>query len=142
VYTTGDNSGKCVPSDAGILYQNLIYGVKMYLRRDIDGDKEYILKDTGFLFTSTLFNDYYYSVSNFNTQIQDPKLDFVLTYKLYDNSTISPFEDADANIVDGYTSDSPLPTYSTNTEFKTSVEGIRYYKYTGTSNLHVEIGLK
>lgn len=142
MYTTGDNSGKCVPSDTGILYQNLIYGVKMYLRRDINGDKEYILKDTGFLFTSTLFNDYYYSVSNFNTQIQDPKLDFVLTYKLYDNSTISPFEDTNTNIIDGYPSDSPLPTYSTSKEFKTNIEGIRYYKYTGTSNLHVEIGLK
>lgn len=130
-----------IESDCGILYKNLIYGVKLYLRRDLGGGtKEYIHKNTFFLYTAPIFNDYYYRVTNYHTQIQDPKLDFVLTYKLYDDSKIDVFENTD--IVDGYTSDSKLPTYTSDSTYESSVEGIRYYKYHGQSKLFLEIGLK
>lgn len=136
-----NNYNKQIKSDCGILYKNLIYGVKLYLRRDLGGGtKEYIHKNTFFLYTAPIFNDYYYRVTNYHTQIQDPKLDFVLTYKLYDDSKIDVFEDT--GIIDGYTSDSKLPTYTSDSTYESSVEGIRYYKYHGQSKLFLEIGLK
>jgi hypothetical protein len=61
---------------------------------------------------------------------------------LYDDSKIDVFEDTNTGIVDGYDSDSKLPTFASDSTYTSSVEGIRYYKYYGQSRLFLEIGLK
>jgi hypothetical protein len=68
----------------------MIYGVKTYLRRDVGGNKEYIRKQDFFLFTLPIYNDYYYTVSDFSN-LENPELNLMLTYKLKDSSTITPY---------------------------------------------------
>jgi hypothetical protein len=76
----------------GILSDTLLYGVKAYLTRN-DGT-ELILKETFFMFTFPIYNQYYYTVSNFNT-ITNPELDLVLTYRLQEvNGEIKPYTDS------------------------------------------------
>jgi hypothetical protein len=59
---------------------------------------------------------------------------------LYDDSKIDVFKDT--GIVDGYASDSKLPTFTSDSTYTSSVDGVRYYKYHGQSRLFLEIGLK
>jgi hypothetical protein len=138
-------------NDCGTLYSNLIYGVKPYLRREVNGEKVYIEKDSMFLFTIPIYNDYYYKVTNFNSLI-DPKLKLVLTYKLDDTSTVEPFvnlgtEDLSKSIKNGYqeTVFNSIITPYIQGKFSTGVtdkfDATRYFKYHGTSKLQLELGL-
>ena len=132
---TGDN-------DCGVLYSNLIYGVKPYLRKTVNGKHVYIKKDDMFLFTMPLYNEHFYNTANFNT-IANPKLNLVLTYKLQDESSITPY--SSGSIVDGYLQDDYtqiiqpylLGKWSGDDKFNVT----RYFKYSGVSKLNLEIGL-
>lgn len=135
--------------DCGTLYSNIVYAVKTYLRRTVQGTQEFIEKDTFFLYTLPIYNDFYYQLDNFNS-IENPELDLVLTYKLVDSSSKIAYSNDDS-IIDGYStitpdtgmSDSTIVTqylsgnYSGDTEFTIT----KYYKYTGTSQLYLEVGL-
>jgi hypothetical protein len=74
------------------LYSNILYGVKPYFLQKGSEENKYIVSERNqlFLFTSTLLNEYYYSVKNFDL-LGEPKLDLILTYKLTDKSDISQY---------------------------------------------------
>ena len=129
-------------NDCGTLYSNMIYGVKTYLRRDVGGNKEYIRKQDFFLFTLPIYNDYYYTVSDFSN-LENPELNLMLTYKLKDSSTITPYSQGEV-VTNGYnTNDNTnLQSYLGGFYQGTSLDLIRYYQYKGTSELFLEIGLK
>lgn len=133
-------------NDVGVLYPNLIYGVKAYLRRTRNKGSqneslEFIEKQQFFLYTLPLFNDYYYTVKNYNN-IVNPKLDFVLTYKLTDNSVKQAYTDDTIN--NGYSpvDKDKIDQYLSGMYSDTELSAVKYYKYEGTSKLQLEIGLK
>lgn len=131
-------------NDCGTLYSNLVYGVKTYIRRTKNSENrtEYIPKKEFFLYTLPIYNDYYYSVNDFST-ITNPKLDLVLTYKLQDSGTKSTY--TGNNIVNGYNTkdDENISKYISGTYTDAStLDVVKYYKYSGTSKLYLEVGLK
>ena len=132
-------------NDCGTLYSNMVYGVKTYLRRTKNselGSVEYIPKKNFFLYTLPIYNDFYYSVNDFST-ITNPKLDLVLTYKLQDSGNRTAY--ASNGIVNGYnTIDSENIVKYTSGIYKDKniLDVVKYYKYSGTSNLYLEVGLK
>ena len=87
------------------LYSNLIYGVKAYIRRTTDKGVEFLHKKDYFLFTLPIYNDYYYTITDFNTLV-NPKLEMQLTYKLVDSSNKTPYTGND--ISNGYNEDDDL----------------------------------
>lgn len=129
-------------NDCGTLYSNMVYGVKAYIRRATSNEFEFIKKKDFFLYTLPIYNDYYYTVNDFNT-LKKPPLDLVLTYKMQDKSTKVEYEND--IIKSGYSSDdkSMVSEY-----LKGFLDGVsqfdvtKYYKYTGTTDLYLEIGLK
>lgn len=100
-YTKNNKSLAEEDNDSGTLYSNLVYGVKTYLRQNIDGNYKFIPKKEFFLYTLPIFNEYYYSVNDFST-LHNPKLNLMLTYKLKDSSTKVVYSDGDIN--EGYDS--------------------------------------
>ena len=147
-------------NDCGVLYSNMIYGVKAYLRQS-DSNNNYIFTHCQdfFLFTLPIYNDYYYTCNNFHTELTNPSLDLGITYKLVDTGNVEPLnlaksdEEKDQNIDNGYneTDKTNLDCYtsgkwydtedSVNSDNATSFYLTKYYKYTGTSNLFLELGL-
>lgn len=130
-------------NDCGTLYSNLIYGVKTYLRRTYaDGTQEFIKKRDFFLFTLPIYNDYYHTLTDFSI-IEYPELEMMLTYKLKDNSLMSSYVQ-DKVIVNGFntTDNENVKSYLAGFYQGTSLDLIKYYKYTGTSELFLEVGLK
>lgn len=134
-------------NDCGTLYSNILYGVKAYIRRTPDSKndpdiKEFIPKGEFFLYTLPIYNDYYYTVNDFNTLV-NPQLDFTLTYKLQDSSTKTVYS-TDDSITGGYVeADSEIISqYVGGTYGGSSLNATKYYKYKGTSDLYLEIGLK
>lgn len=128
-------------NDCGVLYSNIIYGVKTYLRKTkSDGTKEFFPKTEFFLYTIPIYNELYYTVNNFNV-LEHPKLDMTLTYKLVDDSSKTAYNNS--RIVNGYCpSDSDLmEEYTGGFSTKDSMSVIKYYKYSGISNLYLEVGL-
>lgn len=128
-------------NDCGVLYSNIIYGVKTYLRKTkSDGTKEFFPKTEFFLYTIPIYNDYYYTVNNFNV-LEYPKLDMVLTYKLVDSSSKTTYNNSD--IVNGYcpTDSDLMKEYTGGFSTKDSMSVIKYYKYSGISDLYLEVGL-
>ena len=134
----GDNN------DCGALYSNIVYGVKTYFRRTVKGEHEFIRKGDLFMFTLPLYNDYYYTVDNFNT-LTNPTLDMFLTYKITDNGTKIPLNYDE--IIGGYCSSDRevVATYvagNYDVSKSTSFDLIKYYKFKGTSDVSLEVGLK
>ena len=128
-------------NDCGTIYSNILYGVKAYLRRPSTSGKEYIKTNEFFLYTLPIFNEYYYNLDNFNN-IFNPQLDLVLTYKLEDYSTKIPYT-GDSGIRNGYCiKDSDTVNQYIGGSSKESFDVTKYYKYSGTTNLWLEIGLK
>lgn len=128
-------------NDCGVLYSNIIYGVKTYLRKTkFDGTKEFFPKTEFFLYTIPIYNDFYYTVNNFNV-LEHPKLDMVLTYKLVDSSSKTAYNNS--NIVDGYcpTDSALIKEYIGGFSTKDYMSIIKYYTYSGISNLYLEVGL-
>lgn len=125
-------------NDCGTLYSNIIYGVKVYLKRSTNN--EYICKNNFFLFTLPIYNEYYYTVKNFDT-ITNPKLQFLLTYKLQDSS--NRLEYTGNGIINGYTTEDSenIKKYLKGDYKEPSLNITKYYKYKGTSKLQLELGL-
>lgn len=140
-------------NDCGTLYSNILYGVKTYFRRTReDGTKEFIKKRDFFLYTLPIYNDYYYSIDDFSNLI-NPEIQLMLTYKLKDTSTRSvytlegqPLEENKKNeiISNGYTKqdNDNVSSYLGGFYERTDLDLIKYYKYKGTTSLYLEVGLK
>lgn len=128
-------------NDCGVLYSNVLYGVKTYLRRPSpDGGHEFIPKKEFFMYTFPIFNDYYKSVDNFNN-IENPQLNFGITYKLINSGNKQVYNGE--NIEEGYNeedkqiiNDCYLGKYD-----GTDAQVTKYYKFDGTTQLQLEIGL-
>lgn len=131
-------------NDCGVLYSNLIYGVKAYIRRTTEKGLEFIHKKDYFLFTLPIYNDYYYTITDFSGLV-NPKLEMQLTHKLVDNSTKISYTDSDNKITNGY-SESDANTIklftSSNDATADSFNVTKYYQYNGTSQLYIEVGLR
>ena len=127
-------------NDCGVLYSNMIYGVKAYLRQNSANGYKFTKKKEFWLYTLPIFNEHYYTISDFSN-IHNPQLDFVLTYKLSDKSKSYPYETEE--IKNGYTpTDASYIALYKDGQYKgSSLSGIRYYIYKGISNLSLEVGL-
>ena len=128
-------------NDCGVLYSNLIYGVKTYIRRTTDLGVEFLPKKDCYLFTLPIYNDYYYTITDFNS-LTNPKLEMQLTYKLVDSSTKVPY--SGNGITDGYNT-KDKEAISSFSSIDTPVESFnvtKYYEYSGCSNLYLEVGLR
>ena len=138
-----DGNKEGVANDCGTLYPNIIYGIKTYLRQsNADGSYKFTRKKDLFLFTVPIYNDFYYTVNDFST-LGNPTLDLMLTYKLTDSSNVIPY--VSDLVTDGFanTTDYPVVSEYLKGQYQgTSLSGTCYYKYVGTSNLCLEIGLK
>lgn len=132
-------------NDCGTLYSNLIYGVKTYLRRtikvsDTEERVEYKRKKDLFLYTLPIYNDYYYTIEDFNI-LTNPKLEMMLTYRLENDGKVSDYKST--FISDGYTNEDKLiySDYISGNTNESSINLTKYYEYTGASKLYLEIGL-
>ena len=144
--TYGDEAGwdgiSDSDNDCGVLYSNLIYGVKAYIRRTTDKGVEFIHKKDYFLFTLPIYNDYYYTITDFSTLV-NPKLEMQLTYKLVDTGNRTTYSGNE--ITNGYsaTDSSNISKFTSNSDFQgDSLKVTKYYQYKGTSNLYLEVGLR
>ena len=129
-------------NDCGTLYSNIVYGVKTYLRVSRDNDvKEFIPKTQFFLYTLPIYNDFYYTVNNFNN-LANPQLEMMLTYKITDTSDRFIYEGG--NIQNGYieSDNVNINTYQQGNYPESSLKATRYYKYAGVSDVYLEVGLK
>lgn len=136
------NTPTSFENDCGVLYSNVLYGVKAYIKQtDSSGVDVYTKKNEFFLYTLPILNNYFYTVDNFNN-LENPELDFQLTYKLIDRGTSTVFNnygisngycDIDAQTVSQYQSG----MYNDETSFN----AIKYYRYHGITDLYLEIGL-
>ena len=138
-----DGNKEGVANDCGTLYSNIMYGVKTYLRqKTADGGYKFTRKKDLFLFTLPIYNEFYYTTNNFSA-LEYPTLDLILTYKITDSSDIMPYTSSE--IIDGYSTNTDYPAvseYLKGVSSAANLSGTRYYKYTGTSNVYLEIGLK
>lgn len=137
---------KDIENDCGTLYPNLIYGVKAYFVQEDPNDpsqKTFTFKDQFFMFTNSLFNDYYYIQNNFNN-LNNPELDFVFVSRIKDSSSKESlsYTNGSLTIENGYKSGSKIEEYIKGSSTETNIHDTKYYKYKGTSELELEIGLK
>lgn len=131
-----------IDNDCGTLYSNILYGVKAYLRiANSDGTESYKHKRDLFLFTIPIYNDFFYTISDFST-IENPQLDMVLTYRLEDLSNLESYDNK--NLTSGYTSNDyeTVKEYESGNYSKSQFEVTKYCAYKGTSKLFLEVGLK
>lgn len=130
-------------NDCGTIYSNIVYGVKTYLRVTENNEYKFIPKKHFVLYTLPIYNDYYYSCNDFSN-LENPKLDLVLTFKMLDSSKLSSYNEG--KFSDGYstsTSDKDLiDSYLGGNYSDSTLDVHKYIKYNGTSNLFLEIGLK
>lgn len=142
-YSDGGDSFELENNDCGTLYSNILYGVKAYLRRSNGDEFEFIEKGNFFLYTIPIYNDYYYTVNNFNG-LEYPQLDFLLTYKIEDSGNQYPY--TSQTITNGYSAkdlEKRNEYLSGNYDDESgSLELTKYYQYSGTSKLYLEVGLK
>ena len=131
-------------NDCGTLYSNILYGVKAYLRRTTDKGVEFIKKRDFFLYTLPIYNEYYYTTQDFSN-LYNPELELVLTYKLKDTSSKNPYSsdiiNNGYNNIDSDNVSSYLGGFY-DTSKSTSLDLIKYYKYSGITDLYLEVGLK
>ena len=134
-------------NDCGTLYSNIIYTVKTYLKRSENGEVKYIPKREFFLYTLPIFNDYYYSITDFSN-IKFPQLDLAMTYKIQDTSVRNPFSkdsEIESDIISNgyYKNDRELLNVYTEGSYKeNSINATKYINFIGQSNVNLEIGLK
>lgn len=129
-------------NDCGTLYSNILYGVKSYLRvLNSDGSERYIRKKDLFLYTLPIYNDLFYTLSDFSA-LEYPQLDMAMTFKLEDDSKRTIYNLN--NIKDGYnTSDGDIVSkYKNGAYSDSSFKVTKYYEYLGESKLYLEVGLK
>ena len=132
-------------NDCGVLYSNLIYGVKAYFRKSNQSGYTFIHKKEMVLFTFPIHNDHFYNMQDFN-QLVNPKLSFVMTHRLQDSGKPpKPYEDVDYGIYQGYDEiDKQLVTKYLSGQYKdtSNISLVKYYEYAGESKLSLEIGLQ
>lgn len=128
-------------NDCGTLYSNILYGVKTYLRKTTKSGYEFIPKRDFFVFTLPIYNDYYYTVQDFNN-LKNPQLDFMLTYKMVDNGKKTVYNETDI-IENGFDeSDKKIfDDYLSGTHDDTPFSLTKYYQYFGNTDLYLEVGL-
>ena len=128
-------------NDCGTLYSNILYGVKAYLRRPTKNGREFLHKQDFFLYTLPIYNDYYFTVNDFST-LTYPELNFILTYKLKDSSSKQVFTNDIIN--GGYNEQdkTSIDSYLGGFYKEKSLDITKYYKYKGTTDLYLEIGLE
>ena len=143
-------SGNKIENDCGIIFSSMIYGVKAYWRQTIENNEYKFTKnnDDFFLFTFPIYNDYYYKYDNYHEQLTNPELDLILTYKLINTGSVNSLNLTDekvpnSDIVNGYniTDKENIDTYTSGNYSEQTLKVTKYYKYTGTSKLYLEIGL-
>ena len=136
-------------NDCGIIYPNVAYGIKTYLRRTTTKGFEFIPKKEFILYTLPIYNEYYYKISNFNV-LEYPELDFVLTYKLEEDQNKSKIKTVNNGsfMINGYPNVDTLAKHyeKINSYLNNNFEGnelsvVRYYQYEGQSKLNIEVGL-
>lgn len=131
-----------IDNDCGTLYSNLVYGVKTYFKvTDGSGKHTYIPKKELFLFTIPIYNDLYYTISDFST-LEYPKLDMLLTYKIEDESSTGPFDAV--GLVNGYNESdyATIAAYKEGNYQGQQFSVTKHVSYKGTSKLYLEVGLK
>ena len=147
-YEKGWNIGE-ENNDCGIIYPNVVYGIKTYLRRTKNDGFEFIPKKEFILYTLPIYNEYYYKISNFNA-LEYPELDFVLTYKLEEDQNKSKIKTVNNGsfMKNGYPNVDTLAKhydkinkYLSNTFDENELSVVRYYQYEGQSKLNIEVGL-
>mgnify|MGYP003290360908 CR=1 FL=1 len=75
------------------------------------------------MFTNPLFNNYYYTVDNFNT-LKDPELDFAFISRIKDSSTKESLKYTKGNLViinNGYKSGSKIEEYTRGSSTETNI---------------------
>lgn len=139
--TTGWVGIDALDNDCGVLYSNLIYGVKAYIKRTTESGTEFIHKRNMVLFTMPIYNDFYYTVSDFNTLV-DPKIELMLTHKLVDSGNVEVYKEPD-KFINGYSLDDYelLRAYTAGTLSASELLINKYYTYRGDTSLYLEIGL-
>ena len=141
--STGWSNIDNLENDCGTLYSNLVYCVKAYFKQeDSDGNVTFTKNAEDFvLFTIPIYNDYFYTVNNFNN-LKDPKLDLQLTYKINNSNNISYY--TGGNITEGYnvSDKNKFNLLHTNSCHELSLTMTKYYQYSGEMQLWLEVGLK
>ena len=133
---------EAIDNDCGTLYSNLLYGVKTYFKvTDGSGKHTYIPKKELFLFTIPIYNDLYYTIADFST-LEYPKMDMLLTYKIEDESSTSPFDAV--GLVNGYNASdyATIAAYKEGNYPEQQFSVTKHISYKGTSKLYLEVGLK
>lgn len=148
-YASDSTSLSDLENDCGTLYSNILYGVRTYLRVTDNDGYNFIPKTQFFLYTLPIYNKYYYACDNFN-ELEYPKLDLMLTYKLQDDSSIFPYNSDVTN--NGYIKSQEnsdvadvqenIQKYLSGTLEESSLKTTRYYMCKGTTDLYLEVGLK
>ena len=128
-------------NDCGTLYSNILYGVKTYLRKTTNSGYEFIPKRDFFVFTLPIYNDYYYTVQDFNN-LENPQLDFMLTYKMVDNGKKTVYNETGV-IENGFdkADKDTFKNYLSGTYGDTQLSLTKYYQYSGNTDLYLEVGL-
>ena len=134
-------------NDCGTLYSNVLYGVKTYLRRTMNAGqkneyREFIETKTFFLYTLPIYNDYYYTVNDFSG-LTNPQIDLALTYKMQDKSTREVYNTT--GIINGFCTEDneTIGKYLGGfLQGMSNINAIKYYKYSGQTDVSLEIGLK
>lgn len=128
-------------NDCGTLYSNILYGVKTYLRKTTKSGYEFIPKRDFFVFTLPIYNDYYYTVQDFNN-LENPQLDFMLTYKMVDNGKKTTYNKTDV-IENGFdkSDKKTVEDYLSGTYGDIQLSLTKYYQYSGDTDLYLEVGL-
>ena len=131
-----------ITNDRFMLQSNLIYGVKAYFKIENRGEIYYKYIRPYILYTFPIYNDKYYSYKDFS-ELQ-PNLKLALTYKLTDESERKIYNDTSLNINDGYFNDDKIniDKYINGTYEQINLSAIKYYNYTGTTTLKLDVGLK
>lgn len=129
-------------NDCGTLYSNILYGVKTYLRKTTNSGYEFIPKRDFFVFTLPIYNDYYYTVQDFNN-LENPQLDFMLTYKMVDNGKKTVYNNEKDVIENGFDEfdKNTVKDYLSGTYDDTYLSLTKYYQYSGDTDLYLEVGL-
>jgi hypothetical protein len=130
-------------NDCGTLYSNMLYGVKTYLKRETDSGTQFIRTKDFFLYTLPIYNDYYYTTNDFS-QLENPELDVVLTYKIKDTGSrltynaegfSQGYETGDPSDPSKYKDKEHVSEYLAGYYKQPNLQLTKFYKYVGTGNL-------
>lgn len=135
--------------DCGVLYSNMLYGVKLiYTYSALDPITQDILKseeeriEKGFwLYTNGQFNDYYYSIDNFSSIKASLPLQY--SYKIKDRSFKNPakFTETTEQLLQTLLNATPEKLESYNSAILENKELVSSVDYSGKIDIDLNIGL-